>query len=319
MLFKHQRVDQRSTQKERIIADSITDSVIAMNYACSAISSFDLASGIDYLLDTAKNKSLPWLSMNLSDTRNDTLPFKPYIIRETGEVRIALLGLTNDLNNSHKDLLDGYLIKPWEETLPNALEEVRESADMVVLLSNYPYKVNEQIARDHDDIHLIIQSSISNANIPPRLINNTLITQSMGKGKYLGIMRINWTPSKKWGRGKASLLTTAQSKLRDAEWQIKTMENMHGASQLSENERYQLLLKNRSRAADEVEQLSKEMKKSDPDEACSFSNTFIKIEDSGQKDSIVNSIVETARSKSFRAPTTQPVPKHGDSREAKQH
>jgi len=316
MLFKQQQVDQASILRERIIADSITDSVIAMNYACSAISSYDLASGIDYLIDTAKNKSLPWLSMNLYDARNNTLPFKPYIIREAGDVRIALLGLTNNLNDSHKELLDGYLIKSWEESLPKIVAEIRETADMVILLSNYPYKINEQIAQNHSDIHLIIQSSTDNANIPPRLVSNTLITQSMGKGKYLGIMRINWTPSKKWGRGKASLLSTAQSKLRDVEWQIKTMENMHAATKLSENERYQLLLKNRSQAADEVAQLSNEMKKNDPDEACSFSNTFIKIEDSGQNDPVVDSIVETARSKSLRAPTSQPEPKHGDSKKA---
>ncbi|MDH3349864.1 MAG: hypothetical protein OEM02_17385, partial [Desulfobulbaceae bacterium] len=267
MLFKRQSVNSNSSQREKIIANSIIDSVITMGYTCSAVSRFDLASGIDYLLDTSRNKALPWLSMNLSEAQHDVLPFKPYIIKEVGGIKIAILGLTDDLNKSLKNQLTGYKIKKWEDTLPAVLEEIKDRTDMTILLSNYPYKNNEKIAQQFNNIHLIIQSGSNNANIPPRLINNTLITQTMSKGKYLGKMSINWTPSQKWGRGKISLLNTAQSKLREINWQIKTMANIHPASRLTTNKRYQLLLKEKEQTTLKAEQLSKEMEQVDPNEA----------------------------------------------------
>lgn len=278
------------------IAGAIIDSNLAMNYSAAGINQFDLAAGIDYLLTNQKNKNFPWLSANLVHKGKGKAPLPAYVIKETGEVKTAVIGLTDQLANTPGELLGEYGITPWQKALPPVMEQVRPLADIIILLSSYPIKDNETIAREIDGIHIIIQSGHSRSNMAPRLTNNTLICQTASKGKYLGFMNINWKPSGQWSNtGDEGLLQTTEGQLRGIERRLVDLEKRLTPEKLATDKRYQQLNREKTLAEQKISRLKENLARKDEDAPCLFNNTFVKIKSSIKEDLAVKSIVEKAK------------------------
>jgi 2',3'-cyclic-nucleotide 2'-phosphodiesterase (5'-nucleotidase family) len=89
--------------------------------------------------------------------------------------------------------------------LPDALTSLRKDADFILLLSNYDLAENQDIARTCPAIDLILQTGHAVGNMNPLEINQTLIAQAEIRGKYLGVLDIDWNGHDRWSEGNAPL------------------------------------------------------------------------------------------------------------------
>jgi 2',3'-cyclic-nucleotide 2'-phosphodiesterase (5'-nucleotidase family) len=178
-------------------ATIIAQTFLAGQNAVIAIGSNDLAAGPSFLKKLEKKHSFQFLSANLATAGTDTPLFKPFTTKKTGDLHIAIIGLTGrPLPPSPSAPLS---LLSWKKILPKLLERLRTQADMIVLLSNLPPHENIKIAQNFDTINIIFQSgNTTKGNIPPYIINNTLVCQTTTRGRYQGVLEIKWNESRKW-------------------------------------------------------------------------------------------------------------------------
>ncbi len=290
LLYKTNAFRTREHQQKvaEIKASGIARAMQAMGCRATGIAPQELAAGVSRLKEIQKTGSLNWVSMNLVDKATGKPVFAPFVTTKAGDTSIAIFGLTDG-----KLLPDDadYALLPWQDTLPDQLARVRKTADMVILMSSYSEPVNTKIAQSVKGIDIILQSGHSLARQTPRLINNTLLTRVSARGKYLGLLRIHWTKSGKWGQDFAAKIKKVQNKLDRVNWQIGRLQKKIPTSERAANGHYAKLLKAQKDAEQELAALQAE-KESAKAEPCSYTSQFIALRSSMPDDPEVEAIVE---------------------------
>jgi len=190
VLFKNRDGLQLPSQ-EHLSARAILDIYSALGYDAMAVGPYDLAGGLDLLIDS-RMEGTPWISTDLVDKSGDPV-FPPWIIREKDGSRIGILGLTGKTR-----LPAGYAVRHWGQALAQYVEALFPACDFLILLSNLDDAANTAIAEAYPQIQLIISASRTAGNVVPRLYNNTVFTQSHLRGKYLGILNVTWPNHAIW-------------------------------------------------------------------------------------------------------------------------
>jgi len=232
----------------------------AMQYSAIGIAPHDLTAGSEFLVHLQDTYGIPFISMNLIAKKNGESIFKPYVIRQLGDISVAVLGLTDvDPNSSKNVALQNLSTLPWQDTLPKTLQEVGNSADMIILLSSFPEQTNREIAQLFEKINMILQSGSSTANRPPKLIGNSLITQTASRGKYVGRIDINWTASGKWlQEDSAEQRKDIKDRLDRINWRLGRLEKRDRTQNLEKNTQYIELRKTKSDLLAELDGLAQQ-------------------------------------------------------------
>ncbi|MDH3329800.1 MAG: multiheme c-type cytochrome, partial [Desulfobulbaceae bacterium] len=249
---------QLSAKKEQ--AEGIMQAMRAMQYSAIGIAPHDLTAGSEFLVHLQDTYGIPFISMNLIAKKNGESIFKPYVIRQLGDISVAVLGLTDvDPNSSKNVALQNLSTLPWQDTLPKTLQEVGNSADMIILLSSFPEQINREIAQQFEKINLILQSGSSTANSPPKLTGNSLITQTASRGKYVGRIDINWTASGKWlQEDSEKQRKDIKDRLDRINWRLGRLEKKDQTQNLEENTQYRELRKTKSDLLAELDGLTQQ-------------------------------------------------------------
>jgi 2',3'-cyclic-nucleotide 2'-phosphodiesterase (5'-nucleotidase family) len=199
LLFKQKEFSPDKAPQVKTKAEGIAKAMRAMDCRAMGVSAYDLSCGVDLLKEIQENYKINWLSINLVDPETKKPIFTPYLIAEIDDMKVAVLGLTDErAEQSAEAKKRGYTILHWQEVLPEVVAKLAKQVDMTILLSNYPYQVNKEIAEKVTGIHLILASGHTASSPDPYKIENTLIAQTGTRGKYLGTMRIDWTAAKIW-------------------------------------------------------------------------------------------------------------------------
>ena len=135
------------------------------------------------------------LSANLVDGKTLQPVFAPYTWSVAGKLRVAVIGLTDDQSVIVEE---GVRILPWKQVLESTLATVQSEADFILLLSNFSMAENQEIARSYDQIDCILQVGHVLGNKVPMVIKNTLISQTDIRGKYVGVLDIEWNGHRSW-------------------------------------------------------------------------------------------------------------------------
>ena len=162
-----------------------------MGYDAVAISASDVQAGGSFLDETLLD-GFPWISANLLGENGQ--PVAPsYVLKTVNSLRIAIIGLTDTLSEEA-----GYSTLDYQASIPRVLKDIATRCDMVILLSNLADTVNRQIASQYPEINLILSSDSRLGKMSPVVINQTLITQTSARGKYLGKLDIEWNGGGHW-------------------------------------------------------------------------------------------------------------------------
>ena len=299
LLFKRSSIRPQEQQQKITTARGIARAMQAMNSRAVGIANQDLAGGIELLKEIQEQQQLNWLSMNLVDPESRKPIFTPSVNTKVGETTIGILGITDEQagqknNQNPKE----YIILPWQETLPSAVAGIGKTTDMVILLSSYPAKVNQEIARTVKGIDLILASGHSPTNKIPYLEGNVLMAKVASQGKYVGMMRINWTESGLWGHNFDDLKRAERNRLDRVNWQIGRLEKRAGGGDLSSDARYTRLLADKEKIRLKIKEIeNRKQNAPEIEKACSFSNRFIALKTSMPEDRAIRNIVDKTTQK----------------------
>jgi hypothetical protein len=122
-----------------------------MGYDAMALGAGDLAIlGVEVIRQRMEQARFPFLSANVVLTETGELLTDPYALYEVEEQRIAVIGLTDEVQ-----LPDAEVIDPLS-SLREVLTQLEGQADIYVLLSHAGLEANQEIAKVAPEIDLIV-------------------------------------------------------------------------------------------------------------------------------------------------------------------
>lgn len=201
LLFKQPTI---ARSQELLTASGMMAVYQQMAYDAVAVGPYDVAAGIAFLKN-GKVRNFPWLSANLTDKHHAPI-FPGNRILQRGAMRIGVIGLTGQLPKTSQETL----VADWRKVLPEQLAEVAKHCQLIIVLSSLSTEENAEIARQYPQANLLITADQRQGNIDPQVDNNTLITQTMSQGKYLGMLNLEWIPGSSWAKNREQERSTSR-------------------------------------------------------------------------------------------------------------
>lgn len=144
-----------------------------------------------------KTEKSTLISANVKAADEKQVSPAPYVIKTvTGKrlqkpVRVAFIGLTEVAPDEYKEgvTAGGFVINHPLEAAKAALAEVRDKADLTVIVGYLSFPTVNKLARDNDDLDLIIVADERGLVPDPKQVNNALIVYAAKETKHLGELR----------------------------------------------------------------------------------------------------------------------------------
>ena len=141
------------------VSEKYRASVILMGYeqiGCDAINvgQYEFGGGKQFLLETASTTQIPFISANLINTQTNQLLFNPYIIIEREGLKIGVIGLTNLLPKTIKNIrADDYITVG-----KSMIKKVKDKVDIIVMLVNANRTDQKTLTTEFKEANLIFTS-----------------------------------------------------------------------------------------------------------------------------------------------------------------
>ena len=181
---------------ESDLQDAIPD-IVALNMIgldAMAVGNHEFDNPREVLLKQMKYADFPFLSANIVDGEGKPF-FKPYIIKDFGDVKVAIYGLTTEETEILEPLYLGDLkFLNAVEVSKKLIPELRKKADVVIALVHlgwgmeHPgnYTTSGQLAMRVEGIDAIIDGHSHTKMEKAKVVNGTIVVQAWELGKYVG-------------------------------------------------------------------------------------------------------------------------------------
>lgn len=173
---------------------ALTEAMSLMGYDAMAIGERDLAH-FGELLDRSREAKFAFLSANLMYADSGKPVFTPYVIREVGGRKVAIIGLTpsDDTFKSFMPSSTNITAKDPVETAREYVTKARaEKVDAVVILSHLGNVMDRKIATEVDGITAIVGGHSYDLLQETLQLNNTVIGQAGYGGEWLGEITVDF-------------------------------------------------------------------------------------------------------------------------------
>ena len=175
----------RQTQGQAIV-----EAMNMLGYDAMVLGSEDFRLGLDVLRERMEEAEFPILSANVVMAGTDELFATPYIIKEIGDHKAAIIGLTSQeaatAAGGDVDVLDPL------ETLEDTMDEIGKEADIIVTLSHLGAEVSFQLPGQVQGIDLIVGGGSRDSLNPPQWneTSSTVFAQAGYQGQRIGIVSL---------------------------------------------------------------------------------------------------------------------------------
>ncbi|MDP4229004.1 MAG: bifunctional UDP-sugar hydrolase/5'-nucleotidase [Bacteroidota bacterium] len=118
---------------------------------------------------------------------------KPYIIRQLGKLRVAIIGLTVEhLNNlTLPERIRGLQIATYEESLRTYLKEIKkEKPSLIVVLSHIGVDADRRLANEFPQVNIFVGGHSHTPLKAPIKENYSLIVQAGSRGQFVGELEL---------------------------------------------------------------------------------------------------------------------------------
>jgi len=169
---------------------SMVKAMNAIGYDAMAPGNWEFMFDKDHFLDLIDLAKFPVIAFNLTDTEWDEPVLEPYIIRQIGNLKVALVGftypwtaLTSAVAGSARDFKFG--IK--ENLAIDLIEEIRETEDpdLIIFVSHGGFGFDQKLARRVDGIDIYLSGHTHDEIYDPVVWNNTILFQGGAHGKWV--------------------------------------------------------------------------------------------------------------------------------------
>ncbi|NLX19195.1 MAG: hypothetical protein GXY53_07955 [Desulfobulbus sp.] len=197
LLFPTEHLETADAQRAKLTASAgIFAATQKMGATFAGVGTLDLAAGVKWLQELHKPPVFSWLSVNLVEPASRRPLFSPVLHRQVGPVRVAILAVTD--HTVFPKPGNDFIVQDWRTSLAANAATAAKTADFILLLSNYPYSENLEIAHTINSIDVILQTGHAIGNMNPIPVNNALLIQTDIRGKYLGVLDIDWQYHGAW-------------------------------------------------------------------------------------------------------------------------
>ncbi len=195
LIFSTKKIDARNKNAELTRADAMLEGFNRIGGDAINVGHYELLNGLKYLRNISNKTDIPFISANLKDASTSELIFKPYLIIDRGELKIGVVGVTNQLPDTTKTILaDDYI-----ESANHYAELLSRQVDIVVMLVNADRGSQGALVAQMPNVDFIVTSgsvNMSRANSPQK--EDGPYMYSCGKqGKYLLSLDVNLKDIKK--------------------------------------------------------------------------------------------------------------------------
>lgn len=169
----------------------MVDAMNYLEYDAMTVGNHEFDVGMDALKDIIDHAHFPVISANIKDLSNDKKPLKtkPYVIKQVGDLKVGILGLTTPEAAAMLSPRDRELIQftsVAEAAKKNIPKMKKEGADLIIILSHLGKDGDMMLASSVDGIDVIVGGHSHTEMKKPEKIRNTIITQAGSFGKNLG-------------------------------------------------------------------------------------------------------------------------------------
>lgn len=168
----------------------IVEAMNLLGYDAMVLGDQDFQLGLDVLRERMEEAKFPILSANVVISGTDQLFAAPYVIKEIGNHKAAIIGLTNqEAANAAGGAI--VVLDPLE-ALKDYMVKVSEEADVIIVLSHLGTVVDLQLAGEVEGIDLIVGGQSRDALDPPLWIeaSGTVIAQAGYRGEWIGVVSL---------------------------------------------------------------------------------------------------------------------------------
>ena len=152
---------------------------------CDAINvgQYELAAGLDVLKELSSESSIPFLSANLLDPISQDLIFNPYIYIDKGGIKFGIIGLTDLISDTVKNVLSVDYIVAGN----NYLNLIEEKVDIKILLINSDRSTYSKLTEIFPSADLIFTSGSTFMTRPmmDQKEDGPFVFSSGREGRYL--------------------------------------------------------------------------------------------------------------------------------------
>jgi 2',3'-cyclic-nucleotide 2'-phosphodiesterase (5'-nucleotidase family) len=169
---------------------AIVEAMNLLGYDAMVLGSEDFWLGLNVLRQRMEEAKFPILSANVVMAETDQLFATPYVIKEIGNHKVAIIGLTNQEAASAAG--GGIVVLDPLETLEDLVGEVSTKADVIIVLSHLGTEVDFQMANEVQGIDLIVGGLSRDVLDPPAWIeaSGTVIVQAGYQGQRIGVVSL---------------------------------------------------------------------------------------------------------------------------------
>ena len=164
----------------------IIEAMNLLHYDAMTIGNLDLEWPLEVLSQRIAEARFPVLSANLVSAADGKLIAQPYVVKQVGGRKAAIIGLTWDQSWSGSQ--GQYAVLNANETLTKYVAEVSAQADIVIVLSNMGWEEDQSLSTAIPGIDLIVGSrtgiAIDEAWRNPQ--TGTLVVQAAYHGQRIG-------------------------------------------------------------------------------------------------------------------------------------
>ena len=168
----------------------IVEAMNLLGYDAMVLGDQDFQLGLDVLRERMEEAEFPFLSANVVISGTDQLFAAPYVIKEIGNHKAAIIGLTNqEAANAAGGAI--VVLDPLE-ALKDYMVKVSEEADVIIVLSHLGTVVDLQLAGEVEGIDLIVGGQSRDVLDPPLWIeaSGTVIAQAGYRGEWIGVVSL---------------------------------------------------------------------------------------------------------------------------------
>lgn len=168
------------------LGKSVIDLMNLMRFDAMVVGNHEFDFGQDVLKKRISEAKFPVLGANVEDLGL----LIPYVIKEIGGVRVAILGVVTDETpvSTHPKNVAGLKFISPETTVKKYMPVLRSRADIVIVLSHIGYSADRLLAEKVKGIDMIVGGHSHTKLLKPVVIGNTIIVQAWEHAKALGVL-----------------------------------------------------------------------------------------------------------------------------------
>ena len=159
--------------------------------SCDAINvgHYELSAGLDFLLESARKSTIPFISANLRDADTYKLLFEPYLLIQRQGLTIGVVGLTNLV----PDTTSAVVMEDYLAAGRRAIDRIRGRVDVVVVLVNSERKSYGVLPKEFPKADLIYTSGSTMMTRPmmKQAEEGPFLYSSGREGRYLNVTDLN--------------------------------------------------------------------------------------------------------------------------------